>query len=219
MNVLEVSDERIMTVWEWCSEAYLQQGFRLTFPTKTNPTKTYQWRYARAITLKFAEWDFDETTARQFINIAIRHCKDAGVLRKGLAAVHQSNLLQICYDKLQKKSDTNQQCLQSIEYIHQWLVSKSDGNLLRTLLRRSDPDEFCNLVKWVQASRISPLYLALSKTCGVVLVRLANTHTEEREILPKTTKLYMLRTTFTEDAGNVNQMKRILGPDWRELCL
>lgn len=208
-----------MTVWEWCSQAYLQHGFRLTFPAKTDPTKTYQWRYARAIALKFAEWDFDEATSCQFISIAIRHCHEAGVLRKGLAALHQSNLLQVCYDKLQKQANTNQQCAHSIEHIHKWLMNKSDGDLLQSLLYRRDPDEFCNLVKWVQASRVSRLYLALSKTCGIALARLARTHPDEREILPKTTKLYMLRVEFTEDASNVNRVKRILGPDWRELCL
>ena len=219
MKVLEISNERIMTVWEWCSEAYLQQGFRLTFPTKTDPVKKYQWRYTRSMALKFAEWDFDEATSRQFINIAIRHCKNAGVLRKGLAALHQANLLQICYDKLQKQENSNQQSVQSIGHIHKWLIDISNDSLLQALLYRNDPDEFCNLVKWFRASRVSRLYLALSKTGGIALARLARTNPEERETLPKTTQLYLLRTEFTEDAGNVNQVKRILGSDWRELCL
>lgn len=219
MDTLDISNDRIMTVWEWCSEAYLQQGFRLTFPARTEPTKTYQWRYARSIALKFEEWEFDEGTAKQFISIAVRHCKEAGVLRKGLAALHQSNLLQICYDRLQKQANTNKQCVDSIEHIHKWLMARSQEDLLKTLLHRRDPDEFCNLVKWVQASRISRLYLALSKTCGKALARLARTHPEEREILPKTTTLYMLRTEFIEDAGNVTNTKRILGNDWREMCL
>jgi hypothetical protein len=219
MNKLEISDDHIMTVWEWCSEAYLQHGFKLTFPAKTDPTKTYQWRYARSITLKFAEWEFDEETAKQFITIAIGHCKDAGVLRKGLAALHQTNLLQICYDRLQKQVDSNKRCADSIEHIHAWLMARSNGDLLETLLSRQAPDEFCNLVKWVQASRISRLYLALSRTCGKALARLSRTHPEEREILPKTTTLYMLRSEFIEDAGNAINAKRILGKDWRELCL
>lgn len=219
MSTLEISDDRIMTVWEWCSEAYLQQGFRLTFPAKTEPTKTYQWRYTRSIALKFIEWEFDEETAKQFISIAVRHCEEAGVLRKGLAALHQSNLLQVCYDRLKQQANSNKQCVESIELIHDWLMARSQENLLQTLLYRRDPDEFCNLTQWIQASRISRLYLALSKTCGKALARLARTHPEEREIHPKTTKLYMLRSEFIGDAGNVTQVKRILGPDWRELCL
>jgi hypothetical protein len=219
MNTLEISEERIMTVWGWCSEVYLQHGFRLAFPAKTDPTKTYQWRYARSIASKFDEWEFDEGTAKKFISIAVLHCKQAGVIRKGLAALHQSNLLQICYDKLQEQADVNKQCVGSIEHIHAWLMDRSGDDLLETLLYRRDPDEFCNLVKWVQASRISRLYLALSKTCGKALARLAKSHPEEREILPKTTMLYMLRVEFTEDASNITQTKRILGSDWRELCL
>jgi len=219
MNILELSDDRIMTVWDWCSAAYLQQGIRLKFPSNTDPVKTYQWRYVRSLTLKFSEWDFDEDLAKQFISIAVRHCKEAGVLRKGLAALHQSNLLQICYDELQKQANTHKQCTDSIEHIHNWLTERSQSNLFETLLCRRDPDELCNLTQWVQASRISRLYLALSKPCGRALARLAKTHPEEREILPRATILYMLRSEFTEDTDNIINIKRILGPDWRELCL
>jgi hypothetical protein len=208
-----------MTVWDWCSEAYLQQGIRLKFPAKTDHVKTYQWRYAKSLTLKLAEWDFDEGTTKQFISIAVRHCKEAGVLRKGLAALHQSNLLQICYDELQKQADSYKQCTDSIEHVHAWVLARSQDNLLQTLLYRRDPDELCNLTQWVQASRVSRLYLALSRSCGKALARLAKTHPEEREILPKATTLYLLRSEFIEDAGNVANMKQILGPDWRELCL
>lgn len=208
-----------MTVWGWCSEAYIRHGFKLQFPAHTNPTKTYQWRYVKAIAVKFAEWNFDEQTAKHFINIAVVHGKEAGVLRKGLAALHQANMLEICYKKLKDQSDTNRQSLDSLTHIRDWLYQRSDGDILKTLLYRNDADEFCNLVKWVQASRLSPLYLSLSKVCGLALARLQVSHSNERELLPKTTKLYMLRSEFLEDAGNVEQAKRIFGPDWRKLCL
>ena len=219
MDTLELSEERIMTVWGWCSKAYLQYGFRLQFPARTNPTKTYQWRYVRAITIKFDEWDFDESTAIRFIEIAVAHAHEAGVLRKGLAALHQANMLGVCYEKLQAQSDTNRQILDSLRHIQKWLTAKSGNDILEALLYRNDVDELCNLVQWVQASRISPLYLALSRSCGKALARLAMSHAEERKFLPKTTTLYMLRSDFLEDATNVEQAKRIFGPDWRKLCL
>jgi hypothetical protein len=218
MNTLELNDDKIMMVWDWCSDAYLQHGIRLKLPANTDHTKTYQWRYARSIAKKFAEWDFDEPTAKQFIQIAIRHCKNAGVLRKGLASLHQTNLLQVCYDQLKGRVESNGQSIESIAYIHSWLQSKSSGNLLQDLLDRNDPDEYCNIVKWVNASKISRLYLALSKTCGKALARLGKSHPDERMLLPKTTTLYMLRSEFIEDSENLKNVKKVLGNDWRELC-
>lgn len=218
MNTLEVNDEQIMTVWNWCSDAYLQHGIRLKLPANTNPSSTYQWRYARAIANKFMEWEFDDATSIQFIQIAVRHCKDAGVLRKGLASLHQSNLLKVCYNQLKKKSESNIQSIETIEHIQRWLVKKSRGNLLNELLHRNDPDEYCNLVKWFKASKISKLYLALSRTCGKALIRLKKTNHEERLLLPPATTLFMLRSEFVEDSNNLVLVRQILGNDWREQC-
>jgi len=97
-------------------------------------------------------------------------------------------------------------------------MKKSGHDLLSSLLHRDDPDEYCNLVKWYKASRISRLYLALSKTCGKALVRLGRVNPEERSIIPPATSLYMLRTEFIEEANNLKCVKQILGNDWREPC-
>lgn len=209
-----------MAVWELCVDIYLLEcNMKLAFPAGTDPTKTYQWRYAKAIAAKFDEWNFDEQTSKKFITIAVQHCKQVGCLRKGLAALHQSNLLKICYDKLQMTADSNESSIQSIKTIHQWLSNKFVNNdPLRVLLYRNDPDELCNLVKWFQASRISRLYLSLSKTCSKAIARLAKTHPEERELLPKTTTLYLMRVEFLENQDE-NKIKQVLGQDWRELCL
>ena len=219
MKTLQVSDDMIMTVWEWCSEAYLQLGHRLAFPANTDRTKTYQWRYLRSIATKFVEWEFDDQTSKQFIETAARYCKNAGLLCKGLAALHQSNLLQVCYDEMQKKIDSSRSHADSIRATNIWLSERSSGDLVKTLLRRRDPDEFCNITKWFQSSRLPKLYLALSKSCSIALARLSKTHPEEREALPRTTTLYMLRSEFLKDPSNVSEVKSILGQDWREVCL
>jgi hypothetical protein len=215
MNTLELTDDQIMTVWDWCSDAYLQHGIRLKLPANTDHTKTYQWRYTRAIANKFAEWDFDEAASKQFIQIAIRHCKNAGVLRKGLASLHQHNLLKICYDQMTRKANSNVQSIDTIAYINSWLRKKAKGDLFKQLLHREDKDEYCNLVKWYNASKITKLYLAISKTCGKALIGLQKVNPEERSLLPQDTTLYMLRTEFAEDDDNLRAVKQILGNDWR----
>lgn len=219
MSTLQISDDTIMTIWEWCSEIYLQLGYKLTFPANTDRTKTYQWRYLKSIAAKFSEWEFDEHTSKRFIRTAARHCKKAGILHKGLASLHQSNITRICYEEILKESESSTDIISSIRATNAWLSERSKGDLIKTLLFRRDPEEYCNLVKWFQSSRVPKLYLALSKSCGIALARLGKTHPEERESLPKTTSLYMLRSEFLKNESNVSDAKSILGNDWRELCL
>jgi len=215
MQVLDITNDDIMEVWELCSECYLQNGFRISFPSNTDPTKTYQWRYIKAITNKFIEWEFDEATSRQFIQIAIEHCKRQGVIRKGLAALHQGNLLQICYDKLQKQANSNKQNLESIKHVHNWLKNQTNSNLLDTIIKRNNKYEYCNLTKWYQASKISRLYLALSKSCSKALRHLDEHYPEERLLLPRTTQLFMIRSEFIKTEQNTQDFITILQEEWR----
>lgn len=221
MERSQLDSDRIEMIWSWCSDAYLQHGRRLSFPKGTDPTKTYQWRYVTAIAKKFAEWDFDEQTARRFLDIAVRHSKQTGTMQKGLAVFFQGNILDICYEKLQAESNSNSQTLDTLRHIRAWLQRKvGTRSLLDTLLDRDDPDGFCNLSVWVHASRISPLFLALSKSCAQALARLNLDYAEERGLLPKQTTLYILRDEFLRgDVENLTQAREIFANDWREPCL
>lgn len=215
-----MDDVRVLNVWSWCSEAYLRAGRKLSLPAKTDPTKTYQWRYAQAIARKFEEWDLSDEAAKKFIDIAVRTAKERGMLQKGLAVLHQTNMLATCYDKLKTESTSNAQSLDSLRYVRSWLYKKTgDEDQLTVLLHRAELDTFCNLTVWFQASRISPLYLALSRTCSKALARLNRDFQDERGLLPKTTELYLLRNGFLKDQGNCSQVREIFAQDWRESCL
>lgn len=214
-----VDDDRIWTVWNWCSDAYLHNGQRLKFPAKTNPSHTYQWRYVKAIAERFVKWQFDDDTCRKFINLATQYAKDKGVLRKGLSVLHQSNMLDICYEMLQRETDFDRQSMDSIESIHKWLARQFDGaDPLTVLLRRPREGAMCNLTQWYRAHRISDLYLAVSKNCCQALVCLARDDPDERQLLPKSTKLYSLRCDVARDIATLKKSRRILGKEWRELC-
>lgn len=215
-----MDDSRVLNVWSWCSDAYLRAGRKLSLPVGTDPTKTYQWRYVTAIAKKFEEWDLSDEAAKKFIDIAVRIAKERGMLQKGLAVLHQANMLTLCYEQLQAESSSNLQALNSLRHIHTWLGKKfGDQNALEVLLDRNDPDGFCNLTMWFQASRISPLYLALSRSCSKALARLNRDHPEERELLPRATEIYLLREEFLKDKGNCSQAREIFEQDWREPCL
>ena len=209
-NVLTCTEDRILDVWQWCSEAYIQYGRKLTFPAHTDPSKTYQWRYAKAIAQKFEEWDFDEPTAKKFIGIAIERSKILGIMHKGLAALHQKNLLDLCYKILQEECKNNNQDIELIKFTKDWLSGRAQNSeLTQVLLDRNDPDSFCNLVKWYQASKISDLYLSLSKSCKRAMSAIEGT--DERTLLPKATILHKVRAKFMEDPTNKKELKKIFG--------
>lgn len=221
MELSRLSSDQIHEIWSLCSDAYLRHGRRLSFPKGTEPTKTYQWRYVTAIAKKFAEWDFDEPTAKRFLDIAINHSKQSGTIQKGMAIFLQSNILEICYNKLKAETTTDSKVIDSLVAIRKWLQQKAGSeNLLSVLLDRRDSDSFCNLAIWFQASKISPLYLSLSKTCAQALARLNRDCPDERQLLPKQTKLYIIRDEFLQcDSMNLASVREIFVNDWREPCL
>tara|TARA_R110000751_G_scaffold15863_2_gene50988 strand:- start:549 stop:1232 length:684 start_codon:yes stop_codon:yes gene_type:complete len=212
----DIKNEIIWEVWEWCSEAYIRYGRKLMFPANTDPTKTYQWRYVKSIAKKFEEWEFDEVTSRRFINIAIERSRTLKIMHKGLAALHQGNLLDVCYKILQEESSDNSQLICSLADSKKWVASHVDGKgTIEVLLDKSNPDAFCNLVKWYQASKLSELYLSLSKSCGRAIKRVNG---DEVEMLPSATRLYKIRNKFYQDVSNQKRSKEILGKDCKVSC-
>lgn len=200
-------DEQVKVIWELCVAAYIRHGRRLQFPSNTDVTKTYQWRYASAITKKFNDLKFDNSTAEYVIDLAVAHAKQTGTMRKGLASILQNNLIDICCEKLKNESTSYKQAVDSIISIHLWLKKKVNGQDPLTVLRhRNSRDEFCNLTMWSQASYVTPIYLALSKTCSAVLDELTRYHPYERQLLPKQTSLYILKTDFLKDKNNLKKI-------------
>lgn len=202
----------IDNVWNICLETYIQHGFKLSFPKGTDPKKTYQWRYVSAIAKKFVEWDFDTEMSKRFIDIAVKYSKSAGTLCKGLAALHQNNMLDICYKELLSESDNDSQSISSLMCVNTWLNSKIGTNdLYDILIKRHKTDGFRNLTMWYQASRITPLYMSLSRSC----IRAIKTIDDEYEqlILPKMTTLYTIRTSFLDDLNDLDKVRNILKQD------
>ena len=219
MKTLEINSTRIWSLWETCQQAYLRNGRKLQLPPNTDPTKTYQWRYLNAMMQKFDEWEFDNDMIEKFVDIAVRHAKEVGILCKGLAALHQKNLLEICYKTLQQEVDTSNQRLESLRVIKRWLqqqIGKKD--LFRTLLKRTNVDSAPNIILWYQANKISELYMALSKSCYNALLTLEKSGSDDLILLPKANHLYWIYHDFVMNKCDESQAKHILENDWRNLC-
>jgi len=211
----EISDQEIYKVWNWCSDTYLQYGIKIAFPANTDPKKTYQWRYTSGIVKKFKEWEFQEETAKMFIQVAVVQAKRKGVLRKGLAALHQHNILDICHKIVINQSKENVSIVDSLKSMKEFYDNKiGSKDPLQVLLYRPSPRALTNITQWYQSNKISELFIALSKHCTKAVSRL--TETVDYQLLPKQTSLYMLRQEVITDASKSHKVSAIFQNDWRD---
>jgi hypothetical protein len=216
MTTLNTTEARIEQVWDMCRGVYADHGRILSFPAGTDPRKTYQWRYARSLAARLDEWGFDDETSSVLLGIAVRHIKDQGLLHKGLAGLLQNNILDICLQDLKSQQMSGNQSIASIEMINKWFTQQiADQDTDKLLLHRSSPHSLRNISIWYQSSKISALFLSLSKTCCKALVRLEKLDPQERMQMPKSIDLYSIRNRFLRNKQNEIAARKILKSDWR----
>lgn len=212
MSTTISTDERILSIWEWCRDAFSQYGIKLSFPLNTDPSKTYQWRFAKSIANKFDAWNFDEETSKKFIHIAVAHAKSKNILKKGLAALHQNNMLEYCYKVLTSQQLEFNSQIETISRMKLWIDSKiGDNDPMKVLLNRQDKRSLPNIIIWYQSSQLSDVYIALSKSCSKALNKI--TDMSEKRLLPSISALYLIRSEFLSEANNKRQILKILGKD------
>lgn len=213
---MTTTTDRIMTIWQWCHDAYLRRGRRLSFPKKTDPTKTYQWRYLEALERRLSEWGFDDDLAKRFIDVAAAYASERGLMAKGLAIFFQSNILAVCYRRLQEELVRIDQTLDTIGRAQSFVQQQAGQRSLQAaMLARASLGAYSNIVQWYQAGHITDLYVALSKSAMASLAQLAKTRPSERLILPAATTLFIVRSSFLRESGVRQKAMNILQDDWR----
>lgn len=218
MPNVHTADEVVWRTWNWCVDAYRRCGQTLKFPEATEPTKTYQWRYATRLARQLEEWEFDEQTSLVFIRYAVEYARKKGLLRKGLSAFFQSNILDICYDRIKSECNEVDRRLTLLRQSHSFLSARANGRpIVDVLLSRPAPNTYYNIVQWFERHRVSTIYLALSKSCTAALSKLAKLDSEQRSLLPGPADLFCLMGELTDNATFGRQAARILGDDWRTL--
>jgi hypothetical protein len=220
LSSLEVDDERINTVFTWCQKSFSNVGHKLQFPKGTDPRKTYKWQHVKKLAYKLAEWEFDDDTSRTFIDQVAQHARDNKLLRKGLSAFFQSNILEVCNERLEQSQKRSDSALTSLSRTHDFLVRESNGRPIRfCLVDRADPNAFFNLVTWFETGKITTTYLAVSEECRKALIRIKKTDPDQRELLPSTLNLFAKFKQCSCNLDFSNQAQKILGKDWRSNCV
>jgi len=211
-----VDSSKIWEIWDICQRVYLHHGRRITFPKETKPEETYQWRYLCSLSKKFDEWEFDNGMIEKFIDVAIRHVKSKNKLHKGLSALCQSNLPEICYKKLTEEQKHTEQWIDTLKNSRLWLAENiRHKNPVRVLLYENEPRFVPNIVMWYQSNKLCLLYIALSKTCSKAIKQLQSSNNPHCSMLPDTAEIFFARSDFLESQTNIDQAKKIFKSDWR----
>ena len=198
-----------MNVWLWCQAAYARHGIILRFPSNTEQSKTYQWRYLSSLADKFDSWEFDEATSKKFISVVTIYCLEKKLLCKGLSVFSQKNLMEICYARLEKEIVSGSSAVQILTTAKAFLARNGK------LLGRSHPDDFSNIVKWYRSNSLPTTYLCVSKSCYAAMLTLKRTSPKERGVLPTAIQLLAARMSLLSDPDTTCDLQQVMGDDWR----
>lgn len=206
VTALHLTDQE---VWEWCFDIYLKHNIRLKFPKNTDYTKTYQWRYVKSICNKFNEWEFDRDTAIAFIEIAVAYAKELKVLEKGLAVLHQGNMLNICYERLRSKDNDKENLLARLQYSYDHMAGIS-GDLFKYLIGRNSSRDFHQLTNDYMNNKICMEAISLVKPARKALKMISERDKIEAQILPDIGRLYISRTHLLDGSSHINVVQDLL---------
>lgn len=185
-------------------------------PPNTDFKKTYSWRYVASISKKFIEWELDEDLCKRFLRLALSKSSTMKLRAKGLAILHQSNILQETYDELVKDIRHYDQQLEIFKKSHEWLNKfAADGDKYKALIKRQSIASLPAMVQWYQAQKLSAPYIAYSVQCSKAYVHLA-ANKSYKSMLPSPSDLYKLRYELPKHQQQ--DFKQILQKDWREPC-
>ena len=231
VSLCAVTPAEIQTTLNLVHRIYAAHGYKFSLPQNTNPTKTYQWRYATLLTKYFKYWQLDAGMQHRYVEVAISYMATNGLVAKGLSVICQDNIHNLVMDHLQSELDHNADAIADIERTHTWLannvaagnphntstgIGSTGSTRVASLLQRRVPLAFCNIVKWYMEQHISDLYITLSRSMRKALNSLDSS---ERAMLPSDINLYVLRARFTAFTTNVTSAQRILGEDYNQCQL
>lgn len=197
-----ITENDIYELYKLCNQMYAKHNISIKFPSHTDPTKTYQWRYLKSLHSKFGQWGFDDDMKANFIKFAIAYAKRNGYLHKGLAIFHQSNIIDLCYEEAKKSHSAFESNAVMILKQHRWLVKQAGSDTIENVLLNRQ-GFYKNIVLWHQSSNISGLYISVSKACLQAYKKLTKAETE---MVPSLETLYFLRQSFTANPDS----KRII---------
>jgi len=210
----DITDAKVFTVYSLFQQAMQRAGRKIQFPRCADKTKTYQFRWTNNFTQKcYQEYDLDDTVVGYLISDIVDYAKKRRLLNKGTQLLCMNNIVDICVKSVESLASDEASLIEELRSCREFLYDQvTDKNILvRTLVEPVSQGGCSNIVYWYNLSRLSEVYLALSKTCIKAMAKLPP---EDRTELPS--KFELLRIcTHTVSSDILPQLQAVMGSDLR----
>jgi hypothetical protein len=153
------------------------------------------------------EWGISDSSIKFLIKEVIKYSKEQGLLSRGVSVLDKADLLEECYNRMQRYMEQHTQLLSDItsnrdffnKNKHKALNSKRGGYPL--------------FVMWCQSGKLCVEFIALSKSCLSVIGSLNN---DDSKRAPDLVELLSIRHKYLRNSQLRAEIKDILGEDLYE---
>jgi hypothetical protein len=206
--------ERILELYRLFKRAMQRNGRMISFPKKTDPTKTYCWRYLANFLEKADELELGDEILPRIVDAVVAHAKEQGLLHRGIAVLDQKDLFDVCYARFERdaRSESNliTEIRRSYDFVRKQQEQNPDRSVTQLLSKRPSVRAYANIVSWHKAGYITLGYITVSKACRRALAELQE---YELALLPSSRELLRLKIRLVMDKEIAAELRVFMGND------
>lgn len=214
----ETKTRRIIRVYKILKQILKRYGKSVSFPKKTDPSKTYSWRFLAKFVDEFDKLELSDDALKGVLEAVVDDAKRRGLLNCGVAVLSKVDLLAAFNRKLEREVEDEKQTTIDIERSHRFILRKLDEErvkdkhltLLALLSKRTHPRAYANITRWSQSGELSTGYIAVSKICRKAL-RSLDEH--ELNLYPTLLQFKCIRLRIISHQNVVVKLRDLLGGD------
>lgn len=207
----QTQDERVLKAYAIFKRTMRRYGKEVSFPNKTEPKKTYNWRYLTKFLEKFDELQMDDRYMPRIIHAIVHHAKSHHLLERGIAMLNRNDILKLSISQLERDLLQEKESIRLIRQSYDYVMSQSTGGKLSDLLKtRINKNAYTNLTRWYKASLVSLGYIAVSRSCRKALSSLDD---NEARAFPSFEELLRIRLLYVHNPNIVTNLREFMGAD------
>jgi hypothetical protein len=186
-------------------------GKIVNLPEKTDPKKTYSWRYLSNFVDRMNELHVDSKHMSVVLEAILIHAKERNLLSRGFAVLSKVDIIQLVVKKLEKDCQSEHNKVENIKRNHEFLLKQMNGySLFDILASRRRLNSYTNMTCWYEQGSISLDYIIASRTCRKVIGMLKQS---EQSRYPNVMSLMKMRYKLLANERVVRELIQILGDD------
>lgn len=206
-----VSDDNILNIYSWFQSAMRSVGRNVKPPRAQDFRKTYTYRPVKKFAEQCADWGLDERTTKMLVYDIVKYGARQRILDKGVNMLTMGTVLDICRQSIKDAIEADAILTNELTLCREFLNKNGKDSPVKTLTEPVTIGGYTNFVYWFNQGRLTPTYVALSRTCLRALIAIPE---GERSELPPDEDLLRI-CTHTVCADNLRELIDIMGNDLR----